>query len=178
MAVEIIRELTLAQVQAAIDAGSTSWNNNYAGTRIWVTDKSWDLTCNLDRDAKPTSGVLKITNGDTLPAWLTPETLLIDTGSLTGDLSNDTGTPVEIQSPTGYSPIYIYSSGTYGNDVLIYDMDDTPLFTGVPITTGPLMNSSFFIGSAYYDTHKLKIAQDFSTATYQAIIEYRKKPGF
>lgn len=176
MAVAIVRSLTLAQVQAAIDAGSTSWNNNYAGTQVYVTDKDWHLACYLDRVAKPLSGVLKITNGDTLPNWLTPETLLIDTGSLTGDLSNETGTPVEIQAPTGYTPRYVYSAGTYINEVVIYDMDDNQLFSATPLSTGLLMNGSFYIPPAYFDTHKLKIACDLSTDTYQAIIEYTKKP--
>jgi len=103
MAVAIIRQLTLAQVQAAIDAGSTSWNNNYAGTQVYVTDKDWHLACYLDRVAKPLSGVLKINNGDTLPAWLTPETLLIDTGTITDNIDGTEGNDgITISIPTGY----------------------------------------------------------------------------
>lgn len=112
MAVAIIRQLTLAQVQAAIDAGSTSWNNNYAGTQVYVTDKDWHLACYLDRIAKPLSGVLKITNGDTLPNWLTPERLIVETTTLTGDYSV---TPYEITIPNGYTFIgaWIETLGYY-----------------------------------------------------------------
>lgn len=176
MSKSIVLQKTYAETAAIFAMSTSAYNLAYAGTEIYVTDKGWHLLCYYDREAKPKSGILKINNGELPPAWLTPEILQIDTGSLTGDLSNETGTPVEIQAPPGYTPRYVYSAGTYLNEVVIYDMDDNPLFSAAPLSTGPLINGSFYIPPAYFDTHKLKIACDLSTDTYQAIIEYTKKP--
>jgi len=142
MAVAIIRQLTLAQVQAAIDAGSTSWNNNYAGTQVYVTDKDWHLACYLDRIAKPLSGVLKITNGDTLPNWLTPETLLIDTGTITVDINT---TPVSIAFPSGYHCIGIRQLAIVTEDIIsgIALADATP--TTKTGNTGDFTTGNYYI---------------------------------
>lgn len=182
MAVAIIRSLTLAQVQAAIDAGSTSWNNNYVGTQIYVTDKFWTLQCYLNRECKPLSGVLKINNGDTLPAWLTPETLLIDTGVITTNIDGTEGNPgVTITVPTGYilekCLLDAYSEDVVGAFSISLEADEVPIIENAP-DFGTSKSYLFRLATNYtasYGNHLMKCSYVHQNSSHiQALIYFTK----
>lgn len=128
MAQSLVQQKTYAETAAIFAMSSSAYNLAYAGTIIYVTDKDWHLLCYKDRVAKPLSGVLKITNGDTLPAWLTPELIEVNFGTITSDISV---TGIEIDLAATYYPIMLVAKNIDSSSELgpIYVLDNNGLNT-------------------------------------------------
>jgi len=104
-------ELTLAELQALQFADyptNTEANDLAVGQQYYLTDKEWLLYVHTPTVLKPVKGSLHIFNGETLPDGIEPDVLLIDTGVVTEDISQDTGTTLPIILSIGYLPKQIF----------------------------------------------------------------------
>ena len=90
--------LTLAQLEAKIAAETI-----VTGAIYKITDTGWLLLGTGTNTLTDADDTLTLANGDTLPTGVEPDTLLIDTGVLTGDYS---GSSYRIEPPLGYFPVY------------------------------------------------------------------------
>lgn len=92
------QDILLADLETLISGSLLVVNNVYH-----VTDKDWWLRAVTTSVLKPVSGSLHIFNGETLPTGVEPDVLLIDTGIIDYDISTETGSPITVYNPLGYT---------------------------------------------------------------------------
>lgn len=180
----IVISLTYAELDTLTAISNSEWNGVYLGSQFYVTDKDWLLQTCRDNECKPLSGVMKFMNGELPPAWLTPETLLIDTGTISTDINPDDGTPLTITVPNGYIATKMYIAVLVQSDVLsgislkdsepaevISHLDDLLVGDYILLGLETIKNRKIAI---FDGNHVLSAYGNGSTNTCQAIIEFKK----
>ena len=180
---DITTDILLADLVTAITGSQVK-----LGTYYNVTDKGWYLLAIASNKLIPVSGVLTLTNGDTLPEGPTPgtlgiepERLLIDTGVIDYDISEATGTPINAPLVSGYEfPVSVYAAKIAGENTIGSVSAYMGFFTYDPdISTGDsakLLLQSTGLPKSGTSVIDIKATGVSATDTARFIAEFTKSP--